>query len=61
MKRYVMEMENDFERKLEKRSDLTKEQKHVIFCELVRIRNAYYCGIVTEIDAIRSMLKAFQA
>lgn len=55
MKRYVMEMENDFERRVQA-SDLTEEQKHEAFCRLVRIRNNYYCGLMTEIDAVRSML-----
>lgn len=48
-------MENDFERRVQA-SDLTEEQKHEAFCRLVRIRNNYYCGLMTEIDAVRSML-----
>ncbi len=46
MKRYVIEMANDFEKRV-------KPDKVI---EIIKIRNAYISGIVTEIEAINAML-----
>ena len=47
MKRYVIEMSNDFEKRVK------AEQK----IEVIKIHNAYINGLMTEIDAIKALLK----
>lgn len=46
VKRYVLEMENDIEKRFPDKAE-----------RLVRIRNGYLIGLVTEIEAVRAFLE----
>lgn len=50
MKRYIIEMANDFEKKI-------PEDKQA---ELLNIRNYYIIGLLSEIDAIKSIMKLLE-
>lgn len=50
MKRYIMEMANHFEK-------LVPES---LINEVINVRNNYYCGFMTEIDAIRKLLELYE-
>lgn len=50
MKRYIMEMTNHFEK-------LVPES---LINEVINVRNNYYCGFMTEIDAIRKFLELYE-
>ena len=50
MKRYVIEMANDFEKRYPAKA-----------IQIIKIRNAYISGIITEVDAIKAMIKESEA
>ena len=56
MKRYIAEMENDFERKIRERN-LSADDAERDVLRLQKIRNAYLIGILTEVDAVHAMLQ----
>lgn len=47
MKRYIIEMCNDFEKKVSTEKEI----------EVIKIRNAYISGIISEIEAIKTIIK----
>ena len=49
-KRYIIEMCNDFVKRYESAGKLESARK------IDRIRNDYICGMITEIDAIKSIM-----
>ena len=50
MKRYIIEMTNDFEKKI-------SEDKQA---ELLNIRNSYIIGFITELEAIKAIINLLE-
>lgn len=55
MKRYIAEMENDFER-IVRSGHADDGEKERTVLRLQRVRNTYICGLMTELDAARSLI-----
>lgn len=49
MKRYVVEMANDFEKRCPEKSE-----------RIVKIRNLYLSGLVTEVEAIKGLVETIE-
>lgn len=50
MKRYIIEMSNDFEKKI-------PEDKQI---ELLNIRNSYIIGLIDELEALKSLMNLLE-
>ena len=50
MKRYIIEMSNDFEKKI-------PEDKQA---ELLNIRNSYIIGLINEVEAIKAIINLME-